>query len=275
MSGIVREVQMEATSDSKESPYVPQPQNPPHNRQSGSHIPQNVQCNTHPPNGGPINSRRLKTPLVIQPSLANDPTDKSSPSPAYGSKSCSIILCSNSSTRRYPAKSFGTLDIRSQLNGIKTTDQELFQAFRRGYYGSLRPPLQRSLSIRALKQIVVVEYTDDEDPVPLRMNASLRRDLISFFRNPNLISTEHEWVNFFCALGEDRHHYYGLLFLDDWDAQKIAVLVGAPLLISIATAIVWIACTRDIQAAMAVSTYILSATGVVLGLLGLLGTIET
>lgn len=95
----------------------------------------------------------------------------------------------------------------------------------------------------------------------MRMNASLRRDLISHFINPNLISTEDAWVNFICGLGEDRHHDYGLLFLDDWDARKIAVLVGIPLVMSILTAIGWIARTGDIQAAMAVSSYLLSATG--------------
>lgn len=97
--------------------------------------------------------------------------------------------------------------------------------------------------------------------MPLRMNAALRRDLIYVFNKPNLISTDDRWINLFCGLGVDPHHEYGLMFLDDWDGQKIAVLVGVPLIVSILTAILWIASTGDIQNAMAVSSYILSATG--------------
>ncbi|KAH0603246.1 uncharacterized protein H6S33_008250 [Morchella sextelata] len=164
--------------------------------------------------------------------------------------------------------------IRRELYGRKTTDHELLVVLGEIYYGKLRPRLQRFLSVRGLKHIVIVECTNEEHPVPLRISAALRRDLIHVFKKPNLISTEDRWINLICELGEDPHHDYGLLFLDDWDGQKIAVLVGVPLIVSILTAILWIASTGDIQNAMAVSTYILSATGVVVGLLAVLGTID-
>lgn len=229
-------------------------------------------------------SRPLATPTrsPYQPSCPPPPPrthrqaqrPATQPSPGHTTKNCSLTLCTNSGTQRYPPTNFGVLEIKREQAGRKTTDPEVFTVLRKIYYGRLRPLLQRLLSFRALKHIVLVEFTKEEQLTPLVMDAKLRRDIIHVFNKPHLISTDNTWVNWICDLGEDPDHDYGVLFVHDWDRQKIAVVVGIPWVISVVTAIGWIAGTGDIANAMAVSSYIMSATGVVVGLLAVLSAVE-
>ncbi|KAH0603950.1 uncharacterized protein H6S33_006981 [Morchella sextelata] len=210
---------------------------------------------------------------VIFPPMVGNVEDNRYSTPPVASTACSILLCIHSAQMR-TAKNYRVAVFRSHPNMENTTDKELFLEFKRTYNVELRSFWQRFFSLRGLKYIGVIEYTQPESPALLQLDAASRNSILHAFNKPHKISTTNDWVDWIFRIKGLSPNRYGLEFVQGWDGRKIVILAAVPWIGSVITAFLWSALTGDVQTAMAVASYILTASGGILALLGIISTLE-
>lgn len=78
------------------------------------------------------------------------------------------------------------------------------------------------------------------------------------FKNPELLKSKHDWIDWAVALKEDPVHRYGLEFIEDWNGARIMTM-GALILVSITTmAGIWAGLGGNIQNTFAVASFALA-----------------
>ncbi|KAH0603932.1 uncharacterized protein H6S33_006963 [Morchella sextelata] len=218
------------------------------------------------------------TPSTTCPPPPADSTGPTPPAPATtvptDSTACSILLCTHSLSRARAPRNHRIAVFRAHPRGENTTDTALFLSFRRIYNAELRSFWQRFFSLRGLKYISIVEYTHPEAPVLLLLDAASRNSIMYAFNKPHKLRSGGAWVDWVFALKAQPPRRFGLEFVQGWDARKIVMLAAVPWVASVFTAVLWSALMGDVQAGMAVASYILTASGGVLALLGIVSTLE-
>ncbi|KAI5842146.1 hypothetical protein DFP73DRAFT_596143 [Morchella snyderi] len=156
-----------------------------------------------------------------------------------------------------------------------TPDQQLLLEFRRVAVEELRLSPPRWFSLRKLKHIYVIEYSINPASPPWHKytDAARERELLCAYARPAGISTELYWIDWIYTLNESQQENVGLEFVQGWDVRKILILAMVPCVASVMTAIAWIVGCGDVQTAMAVASYILTLSGVLLTLLSVIGTL--
>lgn len=95
----------------------------------------------------------------------------------------------------------------------------------------------------------------------LPLDGASRNSMLYAFNKPHKMGNEGAWVDWIFALKERPPRRYGLEFVQGWDGRKIVVLAAVPWVCSVITAVLWSVLAGDVQAAMAVASYILTASG--------------
>lgn len=120
---------------------------------------------------------------------------------------------------------------------------------------------QKWFGSRSLCLAHTYQYTQPESPALLRLDAASRNSILHAFNKPHKISTTNDWVDWIFRIKGLSPNRYGLEFVQGWDGRKIVILAAVPWIGSVITAFLWSALTGDVQTAMAVASYILTASG--------------
>ncbi|KAH8145844.1 uncharacterized protein LAJ45_10169 [Morchella importuna] len=175
-----------------------------------------------------------------------------------------LLLTIYTGHRLHSAQQYHIIVKRSlPANAGNTCAKDLFMAIRHAYDYKLRRFWQRYLSLRCLKYIGLLE-------VVFRVVSGFCEYA---FHNPPKLKTTDTWVNWVFALKNSPPRRYGLEFVQGGDEEKIMILGAVTWVSSVLTAIIW-GILGDVQSAIAVASYLLTASGSLLALLAIVSKLE-
>jgi hypothetical protein len=160
---------------------------------------------------------------------------------------------------RYETEADFTAALAANENPLLQTDQEFFQSLQDVYFKTMCNKWRRSLSLKTLCGIRILQYTPHSRPTVLPLNHFILQEILFACQNPSKITTDHDWINWVFNLRKPDHRH-ALEFVEDWSATRIAVAGGIPWILSTVVGISWSCWThgRDIQTAFTVAGFVLT-----------------
>ncbi|KAF2735619.1 hypothetical protein EJ04DRAFT_189418 [Polyplosphaeria fusca] len=142
---------------------------------------------------------------------------------------------------------------------ILVTDAQLFRRLRHVYRTDMAGFWRRWFSLKTLKRLRLLEYSETSRPTPVSMDDYTMQEVLYAYNHPHDFSTETDWIEWVFRLRQPAKRH-ALEFVEGWNGTRIAVLGSVPCMASTIVGCVMSVYGWDIQTAFTVATFILTVT---------------
>ncbi|KAF2469734.1 uncharacterized protein BDR25DRAFT_39049 [Lindgomyces ingoldianus] len=162
----------------------------------------------------------------------------------------------------------------SKTPTLVSTDGEFFQALRNRYSRDMCGFWQRYFSLKTLRSIRLLSYTEATRPTPVPLDDFTMQEVLYAYNHPSNFGPETDWVEWVFRLRQpDKRH--ALEFVEGWNGMRIGIAGTIPCIASSLVGIIWSARGGDVQTAFTVAGFILTIATVLLALLAVISGIDS
>ncbi|KAF2114702.1 hypothetical protein BDV96DRAFT_104443 [Lophiotrema nucula] len=157
---------------------------------------------------------------------------------------------------------------------LLTTDEDFLRELRKRYRNELCSFWRRHLSLKTLKRLRLLSYTETTRPTHVPLDELTMQEVFYAYQHPAYFHGQTHWVEWVFRLRRTpvRH---ALEFVEGWNGTRIAVLGLIPCVASTMVGVLWSAMGGDVQTSFTVAGFILTVTTVLLALLAVISGIDS